>query len=223
MDDDHDEGFLIEGFPVLRRVRGQGRRAALRLNRPKFVVSSMRPSTAGDEFAAIQQIVGPGEVIERFEDLMAAIDAGDLGMAHFACHNAFDPATGSSIDMAGGLFAPDLLNSAAAKRSLARSSPLVFLNACRSLGTAPEYTQMIGWAQKFLAAGAGVFVGTLWAVRSETATSFATAFYSALAEGEPLGQAVLAARRAASARDSDPTWLAYSAYGDPAAILLSTP
>lgn len=219
LDRGRDEGFLIEGFPVLRRVRGQGRALSLRLEAPKFVASSTLPTTANDEFDSIQRIIGLGEVIHRLEDLLLAIDTGDLGVAHFACHNAFRPDLGSSIDMAGGPFVPELLNSAAAQRTLARSNPLVFLNACRSMGTVPEYTQIMGWAQQFLAAGAGAFIGTLWAVRSETATVFATAFYTALAEGTPLGQAVLAARRAAAAGDGDPTWMAYSAYGDPGATI----
>jgi CHAT domain-containing protein len=94
---------------------------------------------------------------------------------------------------------------------------LVFINACRSAGVIPEYTQMMGWAQQFMAAGAGAFVGTLWAVRSEAACAFAEAFYHALTSGSPLGEAARTARIDASRNSSDATWLAYTVYGDPTA------
>jgi CHAT domain-containing protein len=121
--------------------------------------------------------------------------------------------------MAGGPFKPVLLNSAVATRSLSARAPLVFLNACRSAGVSPEYSRMIGWAEQFMGAGAGAFVGTLWPVRSETASSFAELFYENLRAGDTLGIATQKARLSASKLGRmDPTWLAYSVYGDPDAV-----
>jgi CHAT domain-containing protein len=60
-------------------------------------------------------------------------------------------------------------------------------------------------------------VGTLWVVGSTAAQVFAEAFYTALASGDSLGEASRAARVAAGHDHDDPTWLAYSVYGDPAA------
>ncbi|MBB4951144.1 FxsC-like protein [Kitasatospora gansuensis] len=216
--DGRGDSFLIEDFPVLRRTRGQGLTRSLRRGEQTFVVSTRQPKTARDEFAAIERIIGPGRITDQLSDVLTAVASGDLGLAHFACHNDFDPDAGSSIDLVGGPLVPALLNSAAVSRSLARNNPLIFLNACRTLGAVPDFTKMTGWAQQFLAAGAGAFIGTLWAVRGDKATSFATSFYTSLAEGNPFGQAVLTARREASA-DDDPTWLAYSAYGNPTATL----
>jgi CHAT domain-containing protein len=73
-----------------------------------------------------------------------------------------------------------------------------------------------------MTAGAGAFVGTLWAVPSGPAREFAEAFYAACLDGVPLGRAVKAAR-AAIRRPGDPTWLAYTAYGDPAATVAAGP
>ncbi|MFF2628663.1 CHAT domain-containing protein [Kitasatospora griseola] len=214
----HDEGFLVEGFPVLRRARGQGRARTLRLSEACFVVSAKQPKTAAEEIAAIQSVIGSGTTVDSIEGILETLDHGDLNVAHFACHNTFQPdGAGSRIDMVDGPLVPGMLNRAAMQRTLARRSPIIFLNACRSAGAVPEYTQMMGWAQQFLSAGAGAFLGTLWAVRSDKAASFATKFYAALTEGQPLGQAVLTARRDAAAGDGDPTWLAYTVYGDPAA------
>ena len=146
------------------------------------------------------------------------MESGGVGLLHFACHNTFRvEAGGSSIMMGGGPFVPALLNRSVTTHSLARRNPLVFINACRSAGAVPEYTRLIGWAGQFMSAGAGAFIGTLWPVRSGSALTFAGAFYDALLAGETLGVAVRTARLATAANVSDPTWLAYTVYGDPAA------
>lgn len=126
------------------------------------------------------------------------------------------------VSMTGGPFVPALLNAAVTTRALAPLSPLIFINACRSAGAVPEYTQLLGWAGQFMAAGAGAFIGTLWAVPSNSARIFAEAFYDRLKAGRTLGRAVQEARQAIANDTADPTWLAYSVYGDPEAIVISS-
>ena len=77
--------------------------------------------------------------------------------------------------------------------------------------------------QKCFAAGAGAFVGSLWDVRSPTARAFATCFYRKLFEdGQPLAVAAHLAREQVQQRSSkDPTWLAYTVYGNPFARAVS--
>jgi CHAT domain-containing protein len=55
-----------------------------------------------------------------------------------------------------------------------------------------------------MAAGAGAFVGTLWAVGSTAAQVFAEAFYAGLASGDSLGEASRRARVAAGRDPDDP-------------------
>jgi ubiquitin-like protein Pup len=215
-----DAGFLVEQFPVVRRVFDQGRARQVPLGDARYVVPPGSPDNAQQEVAAIRRVLGqPGDAtIGDLSDLLDLLDAGTAGLLHFACHNTFSLAAGgSSITMAGGAFVPQLLNSAVARRRLAARSPLVFVNACRSAGVAVEYTRMMGWAGQFMAAGAGAFIGTLWPVSSTGASRYAEAFYAALAAGQDLGRASLAAR-VATRNDADPTWLAYTTYGDPAAV-----
>ena len=214
-----DEGFLIEQFPVLRRALGQGRSKRLRVADPRFVVSSAIPGNAQSEVEKIRRLVGDGALLTGLAELMTAVDAGKLGLTHFACHNTFTPGGGSVIEMDDGPFIPAMLNTAVARCSLMNDRPLVFMNACRTAGTVPEYTQMAGWGQQFMAAGAGAFVGTLWAVRSDSACAFAEAFYERIMARQALGEAALGARNHIRGSDSDPTWLAYSVYGDPAAVI----
>jgi CHAT domain-containing protein len=96
----------------------------------------------------------------------------------------------------------------------------VFLNACRTAGDIPGLIQLMGWARQFMGAGAGAFIGSLWAVRSSSAKTFAEAFYHAMVKDlMPLGAASLRARQAISGDPGDPTWLAYTVYGNPSASI----
>jgi CHAT domain-containing protein len=160
----------------------------------------------------------PGDVISALTPLQELIASGDFGLLHFACHGTYNPADGSSIKLGNVQFTPTLMNTAAINKVLARSAPTVFINACRSAGLNATYNRLDGWASKFLEAGAAAFIGTLWAVSDGAAREFAQELYSQLQAGSSLGEAVMRARQAAHQPD-DPTWLAYTAYGNPRATL----
>ncbi|WP_436536824.1 ABC transporter transmembrane domain-containing protein [Actinoplanes sp. HUAS TT8] len=217
-----DSGFLIEQMPVTRRVYNQPRSRTVSIGRARFVVPPESPRNAGAEVDALSRIVsgdGDPSVVTELAELLRLVDAGGLGLMHFACHNTYQAGSaGSAIAMEDGDFVPTLLEHAKSTGSLATSQPLIFINACRSADSVPHYTRMMGWAQQFLAAGAGAFVGTLWDVRSSSAQAFAEEFYTHLVAGLTLGQASFRARVAAARQDDDPTWLAYSVYGDPNAV-----
>lgn len=213
-----DDGFMIEQFPVLRRVFGQQRSRRMRIAPCTYVLSERSPVNARQEIDALAAVIGSAGVVDDLGGLLDKLDASDCGPLHFACHNSFSTDAGSAIAMNGGPFVPALLNSATIRHSLAATRPLIFLNACRTAGTVTEYHRMTGWAQQFMAAGAGAFVGTLWPVRSDSASMFAQSFYRFLRDGEPLGRAALRARRSAVRDGPDPTWLAYTVYGDPQAV-----
>ena len=111
------------------------------------------------------------------------------------------------------------MTKAAIDQVLASSAPTVFINACRSAGLSATYNRLDGWASKFLEAGAAAFIGSLWAVSDGAAREFAQELYGQLQAGSPLGEAVMQARRAAASQPDDPTWLAYTVYGDPRATV----
>ncbi|MET9965208.1 CHAT domain-containing protein [Streptomyces sp. NPDC006356] len=223
-----DRGFLAEWLPVVRRVFDQERVGSLSLPGASFIVPPGSPADAHDEVDALRASLGTGVVdggvLTEADALRELIEGGYAGLLHFACHNTFTSA-GSWVQMADGAFDPIDLAAAAQLRSLRPYSPLVFFNACRSAGEIDWFGESLGWAPQFLQAGAGAFVGTLWPVRSQSALMFADAFYRQLIVAkQPLGQASLAARRAISDQDGDPTWLAYAVYGSPAATAhLTTP
>jgi CHAT domain-containing protein len=79
---------------------------------------------------------------------------------------------------------------------------------------------MTGWAERFVAAGAGAFIGSLWEVRDTRAAIFAREFYASLVGGVSLGEAVANGREAIKNEAGDPTWLSYAVYGDSAATIV---
>ena len=223
IDGDNDNGFLVEQFPVVRRVYGQGRARRLSLSSAAYIVPPGAPANAMDEVQAVRARLGADirhyEVCSRLDSLIGLLDASP-SVLHFACHNAFADKAGSVISLDGGPLHPSDLTPVRQARSMAASSPLVFLNVCRTAGEIPGLTEMMGWARQFMGAGAGAFIGSLWAVRSRSAMTFADTFYHALvAEGAPLGEASLRARQAIAADEGDPTWLAYTIYGNPSATI----
>jgi CHAT domain-containing protein len=141
----------------------------------------------------------------------------DIGLLHFSCHNAFTAGTpnASRILLGNQPFEPVFLEAHAGRFV----DPLVFLNACRTDGQAPLYTTVEGWASSFLRAGAGAFIGSLWEVVDTSASTYAQEFYRAALAGYSLGESTRQARDAIRDNPGDPTWLAYTFYGDPAATV----
>ena len=224
VDGGNDNGFLVEQFPVVRRVYGQGRARVLRLDSgAAYVVPPGSPANAMAEIDSVRGIL-PASVRNRgvyasLAEFVHLLDAAP-SVLHFACHNAFTEKGGSVITLEGGPLRPSDLAIAVQRKGLAAISPLVFLNACRTAGDIPGLMQLMGWARQFMGAGAGAFVGSLWAVRSSSAKTFAEAFYGALVRDRmPLGAASLRARQAISGDSGDPTWLAYTVYGNPSASI----
>ena len=202
-----------------------GRRPTRRLSLwpARFVLPDGSPPEAQAEIEAMRRLLDPeqppGAVISALTPLQDLIRSGDFGLLHFACHNRYDPADGSSITLDARQFTPTLMTTAAIGQVLAQSAPTVFVNACRSAGLTATYNRLDGWASKFLEAGAAAFIGSLWAVCDGTAREFAGELYGRLQAGSSLGQAVTRARQVAASQPGDPTWLAYTVYGDPRATI----
>ena len=225
-DPGHDEGFLVQQFPVTRAIFGRRPVRALRLIPARFVLPRGSSLTAAEaEIEAVRRLLDParlpGAVVSELTPLQDLIRAGDFGLLHFACHNSFDPDGDAAILLGSARFTPTFLSTAVIDQVLARSAPVIFMNACRSAGLAPTYNRLDGWASRFLEAGAGAFIGSQWAVSDGTAREFAEELYGQLTAGVMLGEAVMTARARAATHADDPTWLAYSVYGDPRAQVTS--
>ena len=93
------------------------------------------------------------------------------------------------------------------------------MNACRTDGQAPLVHDDRRMGAQLPQAGAGAFVGSLWEVVDSSAATYAQEFYRAALGGDTLGEAARKAREAIRQEPGDPTWLAYTLYGDPAATV----
>jgi hypothetical protein len=96
--------------------------------------------------------------------------------------------------------------------------PIVVLNACQSGRLGKTLTSYGGFANAFLNAGAGAFVGTLWSIEDASAVTFISTLYDELRKGNTLSQATVLARKEA-AKKGDATWIAYVIYGSPFAVM----
>jgi CHAT domain-containing protein len=219
-----NRGFLVEWCEVVRWQTGEGRRAPkarLPFTSNAFVLPTDAPPAAASEVAALRSLdarLADARTLTSAEDFLEAIEAANFDALHFASHNGFDGSS-SAVLIGGQKLKTVLLQTAEDDRTLEARSPLVFMNACRSANQAPIYSEISGWAQSFLGAGAGAFVGSLWLVRDSSAKAFAEAFYEVLVKGGTLGSSMKAARNETKSDQGDPTWLAYTAYGDPAAVI----
>lgn len=154
----------------------------------------------------------------------------DCDLIHFACHGdaqqqgSFDTALLMQGRMLGTNYQPDKLSADVVYANLRflkpDTSPVVFLNSCRTGQVGFTITGAGGFAQSFLnpksRRGAGIFVGAQWSINDSTALTFAERFYRALLAGKTLIDAATEAR-VASREAKEFTWLAYTIYGDPLA------
>jgi hypothetical protein len=96
--------------------------------------------------------------------------------------------------------------------------PLVFLNACEVGQASGAYGWVDGWGPAALERGAAGYIGGLWELGDVGAATFAERFYAAAMAGQPVGEAMRAAR-SGYRQAADPTFAAYVYYGHPDLLL----
>jgi CHAT domain len=159
----------------------------------------------------------------NLQELYKVLKDGTYDGLHFSGHGKFAAANANRSVMyleRDETLTPEHLQGPAKNLGLAR--PLVFLNACQLGRSALALTGVGGWARQFLRAGAGAFVGAYWSIDDTTAASFARAFYRLLLGGLPIGEAARQARIEIKA-PGETTWLAYTIFADPLAIVEARP
>ena len=222
--DFEDEGFLVDQMEVARWTFGPSAPLQLSAKNPRFVLPDSNLDSAKAEVEQLRGIIphaNDAALLQTQAELLRELnEGGEFDTLHFACHNRFlrDSANDSYIEMDNrSRFSSVYLRN---RRRWKPRAPLVFLNACRGAGQGASYTRSSGWATSFLERGAGAFISSLWEVRDESAARFAAAFYQSLCGGKTMGEAIRDGRNEIKDGAGDPTWLAYSFYGDPAAKLV---
>jgi biopolymer transport protein ExbB len=208
--------FIADATTVTRWRYGPRAPTQFSTKNSYFVLPNGSPTKAQDEVTYARKKIGTGQTVGEMDDLLKLLAAGRFSLLHFASHNVAPP-TGT-----GGLYIPfgsskfDITFMGAwSINQFSNQHPLVFMNSCTSGGAAPLYAEMAGWADSFLGAGCGAFIGSLWEIRDTSAFVFAQKFYDEVSGGKSLGESMRAARSAL--KTSDPTYLAYTLYGNPLA------
>lgn len=217
--------FFCEAFAITRWIPGIARRPRLTLDNMALVIprDSNLSMVQHERQFLLSLMESAHEVPATYVDVRQALASGTYDAFHFAGHGIVrsPDADRSAIRLeAGDDLRPAEISGVL--RNMGRSAPLVFLNSCHGARGGFTLAGAGGWATSFLDAGAGAFVGAYWAVSDDGAAAFAQAFYRELHAGRPLASAVRTARLAARS-PSDPTWLAYTVYGDPLATRLRLP
>ena len=216
--------FLCEAYTMTRWLPGVGFKRPLTIRNLALVVpdDSGLP-LSGAEKAYVESLArGRRKVTQvpaTFADLQDAFAEGVYDAWHFTGHGAArdeNPDRSPILLAEGEQFTPESLSGAAANVGIPH--PLVFINACQVGRAGMALTGIGGWANRFVEAGAGAFIGAYWSVYDEAAYTFATEVYTRLLKGDAVGRAVRDARLAIR-RSGDPTWLAYTVFADPLATV----
>lgn len=174
------------------------------------------------------------------------LQRGDYDIVHYCGHGLFDP---NVPELSGWRFKHNTLTGADLEGG-ERPPILVVANACETArfgqspqGDVPENDGgandppkakarpwrdprlLVSLADEFFSRGVSHYIGTAWDVPSGPAREFASEFYTRLAAGKRMGEAVKEARRKLWSKASSygneygMAWAAYQHYGDPTATL----
>lgn len=217
--------WLVNGYPpeALRIRKGKARYVI-----PAYAPPNQLPD-AQKEIDMLKKRFGATEVPAEAEAVYDLLEQpGNFDLLHFACHGAADAADIGTARlempgkprMDGSLSEEDVLATTVRHEAELRADgmqPIVVINACQSGRSGYTLKGMGGFAEAFIEAGAGVFVGSSWSIGDTPAFAFMNEFYAQLVDArKPLATAAAAARKKAR-EDGDATWLAYVVYGHPRA------
>ncbi len=214
--------YLVEIFAFTRWLRARGQHLELPLRRVGLIVPSDdgTPDAASERERLLRLFPGARDLPRRTSELLDALAAADCDGLHFTGHGIEgrdDPSRGGILLDGEDLLRPGDLDDEA--RNLGRRHPWVFINACHSARGLFALSGLGGFADAFLRAGAGAFLGVYWQVPDASAERFALAVYEYFAGGLALGEAVRKARIWFSKKyPGDPSFLAYAVYGHPLAV-----
>jgi hypothetical protein len=217
------EDFWVETYQMSRWLAGRGLAPGVAISAAALVLPDVGLAAVAAEkefFArlAADYRLDVGAPLQARDEVLRTLMTGGFQLLHFATHGNFNSvdAGESEIVLVDASLRPNDLRGSGL-RGIRQARPLVFLNACHGGRTDFGLTGLGGWADKlFNEAWATAFVGALWEVNDELAAQFSSEFYRCLAAGATFGAALQAARRALRGHcASNPTWLAYTLYGDP--------
>ena len=193
--------------------------------------TNFRLPEAEAELGYMQQQFGAQAVEPTVREVRNLLSQpGSFDLLHFAGHGTAEQSdvTNARLMMQGrvegGSYIPEYLNATTVSEFANLTGddgnrPLVVLNACQVGRAGYQLTGIGGFAAAFIDRGAGAFVSSLWSVGDRPARTFTETLYEELLKRKSMTDAVVAARQAA-ADAGDATWLAYTVYAHPHAVIV---
>lgn len=208
--------FISDHWSINRWFYGDAAPEQVGKGPASYVLPVPAPDTARGEIDSARALYPAAEVWATVDQLIEGLDKAAMGLLHIAAHNRINyiNPSASAVKLDSD-FSQSIL--ASYKKSSLKKRPLVFLNACSSAAGGMQWVGSASWASRFLNAGAGAFIGSMWEIRDTSASGFSDAFYKHTHQGSNLGDAFGYARRSLGV--GDPTRFAYTFFGDPDAIL----
>lgn len=153
-----------------------------------------------------------------FEKLVGEVSTGFI---HFSGHGEVNqPSSGSpvfAIDLVDQSLDPDTWR-ALVTAAHGKGNPFYFFNACDTGRSQMLGGFVQGWGPAVLAGGASGFIGGMWPLTDRAAAAFSTSFYgditTQLKDGPVYLAEVLQSVRKRFYETGDPTYLAYTFYGN---------
>jgi CHAT domain-containing protein/tetratricopeptide (TPR) repeat protein len=189
-----------------------------------------RLSASGEEARLVARYAPKATVRLRSwatESYLKSAPLADFRVIHFATHALVDDRSIGRTALAlapgggeSGFVAPGDL------AALRLDADLVVLSACRTAGgVVVDGEGVQGLTAPLLEAGARSVVATAWRIADRSTVDFIRDFYSSLATGQPVGDALRTAKLAALRRGAPPgEWAAFGVVGDPlVTVPLRTP
>ena len=230
-DGEHEFDFLALEFRLARWALHEA--SGQRDVPPQLVqfdqLSTIAPAYSGREHLPFQQveidalskIAGFRKVVGNFAAIEALMKEPISGIVHFTGHGEATaagtgrPAFSIRLENDRSLGSDTWLSLARARQS---DHPFYFFNACDTGRSNALGGFVQGWGPTLLASGASGFIGGLWPLLDRSAATFSADFYSRFSRQIESGNVHIASLlntvRQRFLETGDPTYLAYTFYGD---------
>ncbi|MCU1349688.1 MAG: hypothetical protein JWO56_2718, partial [Acidobacteria bacterium] len=144
------------------------------------------------------------------------LDGSDVQLFHFTGHANFEKmnANESFLALEDG---EELTAGGLGAAAFTAGAPIVVLNACSVGDSGLVASRAGGFAERCLQTGCSAVLAAYWPVADGAARTFSVAFYEKLRRGRAFGEALQELRLE---REDDPTYHAYTFFGDPLARLV---
>ena len=225
-DDEHGaDDFLAAAWHLTRWQAGLSLNPYLNIHAAQVITPDLDLSFVKEENAYFTRLADaprpiriPAPITTR-QLFLSQIQTGGVQLLHFATHGNFNGqnADRSPIYMEGGETITPVDLSKPRTQGIRKERPVVFLNACHGGKLEFTLTGTGGWAERMVNhVAATAFVGAYWEISDQLASLFSRTFYDELRGGATLSVAFHTARQTIRAvAPANPTWLAYTLYGDP--------